>query len=75
MNIEKLTKDINQRAEDTEKKAFENITIELKPEEIVNFKELNDELDISGKMLCASCGNIPIAPVKNCDKCEVLYCN
>ena len=49
--------------------------IELLPEEIVNFDKLNEEFDISNKFVCGSCMQIPIAPIKLCKKCDMLYCS
>ena len=35
---------------------------------------LTDEIDIKRNFKCLVCKNIPIKPVRSCQKCEGLYC-
>ena len=75
MNLEELESKIIQKADDLEKKTYDDMKVTLSLSDIVNFDALNEEFDIQNKLVCATCKNLPIAPIKICKKTDVLYCH
>jgi len=48
-------------------------TYGLMVDQIIN--PADQELNVKKNFACTVCGNLPFAPVMQCDECEHLYCN
>ena len=73
--IEKLTDHVKNLVLENEKQAFsqEKVKLNLLYEDLLNPAE--NELNTKNTLLCAICGNVPMAPIMQCEECECMYCN
>ena len=76
INQDVLSANIDAFVKQTHNNAIENIgtgKIKLPFDDMLNTED--NELDVKNNFACFICKNMAIAPVMQCDECEMIFCS